>query len=108
MKEILNTMVQTVGDQAIALGALADQVAALKQTLARQFPDLADELKAQIEAEHEQNRKNVYELQVSLGKLREAIPQLPDTQPRSRADEPKKRPTKVPARAANRAALAGG
>jgi hypothetical protein len=108
MKDVLNMLVQAMADQSIATGAVADQVTALKRTLARQFPDLADELKAQIEAEHEQNRKNVYELQVSLGKLREAIPQLPDTQPRSRADEPKKRPTKVPARAANRAALAGG
>jgi hypothetical protein len=92
MKEILNTMVQTVGDQAIALGALADQVAALKQTLARQFPDLADELKGQIEAEQEKNRNQGYDLQVSLAKLREEISQLPEpkakVQRKRRASKP--------------------
>jgi hypothetical protein len=104
MKDVLSMLVQAINDQAIATGAVADQVTTLKRTLARQFPDLADELKAQIEADHEQSRKSVYELQVSLGKLREAIPQLPETQPRPLADEAKKRPTKVPARAANRTA----
>jgi gas vesicle protein len=78
MKKILNAMVRAVGDQAIALGAVADQLLALKQTLARQFPDIADELKAQIEAEQEKSRKDVYELQVSLAKLREAIAQMPE------------------------------
>ncbi len=78
MKEILNTMVQAVGDQAIALGAVADQLSVLKQALARQFPELADELKAQLAVEQEKNRKDVYELQVSLAKLREAIAQMPD------------------------------
>jgi predicted nucleic acid-binding Zn-ribbon protein len=80
MKEILNTMVQAVGDQAIALGAVADQLSALKHTLARQFPDIADELKAQIEAEQEKSRTDVYELQVSLAKLREAIAQMPEAE----------------------------
>jgi hypothetical protein len=93
MKDVLNTMVQAVGDQAIALGAVADQVAALKQTLARQFPDLADELKAQIETDQEKNRKDVYELQVSLAKLREAISQLPE------AEAKVERKRKAPARA---------
>jgi ABC-type transporter Mla subunit MlaD len=78
MKELLNTMVQAIADQAIALGTVADQVAALKQTLARQFPDLADELKGQIEAEQEKNRNQGYDLQVNLAKLREAISQLPE------------------------------
>jgi hypothetical protein len=87
MKEVLNTMVQAMGGQAIAMGAMAEQVMALKRTLARQFPELADELKAQIEAEQEQNRTNVYDLQVSLGKLREAILQLPEKQPEARAEE---------------------
>jgi predicted nucleic acid-binding Zn-ribbon protein len=82
MKEILNTMVLAVADQAIALDALADQVAALKQTLARQLPDLADELKGQIEAEQEKNRNQVYDLQVNLAKLREAIAQLPEPKPK--------------------------
>ena len=43
MKEVLNAVVQAMGDQAIALGAVADRMAALKQLMARQFPDLADE-----------------------------------------------------------------
>jgi hypothetical protein len=47
-------------------------------TLARQFPDLADELKGQIEADQEKNRNQGYDLQVSLAKLREAISQLPE------------------------------
>jgi hypothetical protein len=78
MKDVLNTMVQAMGDQAIAMGVLADQVTAVKRTLARQFPDLADELKEQIAVEQEQSRNSVYELQVSLAKLREAISSLPD------------------------------
>jgi hypothetical protein len=45
MREVLNAVVQAVGEQAIALGALDDRVTALKRTLARQFPDLTDELK---------------------------------------------------------------
>jgi hypothetical protein len=80
MKEILNAMVRAVGDQAIALGSVADQVAALKQTLAHQFPDMADELKGQIATEQEKSRKDVYELQVSLAKLREAISELPEVE----------------------------
>jgi hypothetical protein len=87
MKEILNTMVQAVGDQAIALGVLADQVAALKQALARQFPDLADELKRQIEAEQEKNRNQGYDLQVNLAKLRDAISQLPEPKAKLRGSE---------------------
>jgi hypothetical protein len=78
MKEVLNTLVQAVGDQAIALGAVDDRVTALKRTLARQFPDLADELKGQIETEQEQSRNRVYDLQVGLARVREAISQLPD------------------------------
>ena len=91
MQEVLNAMVQAVGDQAIALGAVADQVAALKQTLARQFPDIADELKGQMDAE--QNRKDVYELQVSLAKLREAISQLPEAEAKV---ERKRKASKAP------------
>jgi predicted nucleic acid-binding Zn-ribbon protein len=93
MKEVLNAMVQTVGDQAIALGVVADQVAALKQTLARQFPDIADELKGQMDAEQEKNRKDVYELQVSLAKLREAISQLPEAEAKV---ERKRKASKAP------------
>ena len=78
MKKILATVVQAMGDQALALGRVADQVAALKQTLAKQFPDLAEDLKAQVETEQEKSRSDVYELQVSLAKLREAIAQLPE------------------------------
>ena len=81
MKEVLNAMVQAVGDQAIALGTVADQVTALKQTLARQFPDIADELQGQVKEDQEKSRKDVYELQVSLAKLREAIAQLPEAPP---------------------------
>ena len=102
MKDLLNSLVQAVGDQAIALGTVADQLTALKQTLARQFPDLADELKSQIQTDHEKSRTAVYELQVSLGKLREAIAQIPDAEPqvekkrapaRQKADaKPKTRP----------------
>lgn len=94
MKEVLNAMVQAVGDQAIALGAVADQVAALKQTLARQFPDIADELKGQMDAEQEKSRKDVYELQVSLAKLREAISQLPEAEAKV---ERKRKASKAPA-----------
>jgi hypothetical protein len=71
-------MAQAVGDQAIALGTVTEHVRALKQTLARQFPDLAEELKGQMEAEQEKSRKDVYELQVSLAKVREAIALLPE------------------------------
>jgi len=80
MKDVLNTMVQAVGDQAIALGAVDDRVTALKRTLARQFPDIADELKGQIEEEQEQSRKQVYELQVTLARLREAISGLAEAE----------------------------
>lgn len=80
MRDVLNTVMQVVGDQAIALGAVDERVTALKRTLARQFPDLADELKGQIEVEQEESRKGIYELQVSLARVREAISQLPDTE----------------------------
>ena len=76
MKEILNTLVQAVGEQTIALGTVADHVTALKQALARQFPEMAEDLKSQIQADQEKSRTDVYQLQVSLGKLREAIAQL--------------------------------
>jgi hypothetical protein len=78
MKEILNTIMEAMSNQAIALGEMAEQMTALKQTLAHQFPEMADQLKEQIKSEQEKSRNGVYELQVSLGKLREAISQLPD------------------------------
>ena len=78
MKDILDAMAQAIGDQVIALGGIAEQVTGLKQTLARQFPQVTDELKGQIAADQEKSRKGIYELQVSLAKLREAISQLPD------------------------------
>jgi len=78
MKDILDAMAQAIGDQVIALGGIAEQVTGLKQTLARQFPQVTDELKGEIAADQEKSRKGIYELQVSLAKLREAISQLPD------------------------------
>jgi hypothetical protein len=94
MKDVLNTMVQAVGNQAIALGAVDDRVTALKRTLARQFPDIADELKGQIEEEQEQSRKHVYELQVTLARLREAISGLAEAEGKV---ERKPRVVKAPA-----------
>lgn len=79
MKEVLNAIVQAINDQVIALGTVADQVAALKQTLAHRFPEMADELKAQMQAEQDKNRTDVYQLQVSLAKVREAIEHLPES-----------------------------
>ena len=102
MKDVLNTVVQVVGDQAIALGVVEDRVTALKRALARQFPDLADELKVQIEAEQEESRKGIYELQVSLAKVREAISQLPDPKAKAEAKIARKRPTKAPLRTAGK------
>jgi hypothetical protein len=89
MKDILNALVQAIGDQAIALGDVAEQVTGLKRTLARQFPQVADELKGQIDAEQEKSRKDVYELQVNLAKLREAISQLPDAKANGKRKAPK-------------------
>jgi hypothetical protein len=96
MREVLNTMVQAVGDQAIALGAVADQVTALKQTLARQFPDIADELKEQIQADQQKSRNDVYELQVKLAKLYEAISQLPEAEMEAKVER-KRKSSKAPA-----------
>lgn len=94
MKDVLNTMVQAVSEQAIALGAVDDRVTALKRTLARQFPDIADELKGQIKEEQEESRKHVYELQVTLARLREAISGLAETEGKV---ERKRRVAKAPA-----------
>jgi recombinational DNA repair protein RecT len=77
MEEVLNALVQAVQEQANALSAVADQITALKQTLVKKFPELSDELKAQVEADGEKNRNEVYEVQVSLAKVREAISSLP-------------------------------
>ncbi len=101
MKDVLNTMVQAVGAQAIATGAVDDRVTALKRMLARQFPDIADELKAQVEEEQEQSRKSVYELQVTLAKVREAISQLPEEQAEVKVVR-KRSVSKTPARAAGK------
>jgi hypothetical protein len=101
MKEALNAMVQAIGDQAIALGTVSDRLTALKQTLARQFPDMADELKSQIEADQEKSRTENYELQVSLAKLREAITRLAEKEVSPEVKVEKKRGlTKARARAA--------
>jgi hypothetical protein len=78
MKEILNKLVQAMGEQAIAMGVVADQVTELKERLARQFPEMAEELKAEVLEEQAKSRSDVYELQVSLAKLREAIALVPD------------------------------
>ena len=103
MKQALNAMVQAVGDQAIALGAVSDRLTALKQVLARQFPDMADELKSQIEADQEKSRTDNYDLQVSLARLREAIAQLPEPQPES---QPKPKPSTKRSPRTTRAATA--
>ena len=104
MREVLNAVVQVAGDHAIALGAVDDRVTALKRMLARQFPELADELKAQIEEEQEQSRTGLYELQVALARVREAIAKLPEGD-EAKAEEKvvrKRRASKAPARAAGR------
>jgi regulator of replication initiation timing len=90
MKELLTGLVQAVQEQAVALGTVADHVTALKQTLARKFPEMADDLKTQIQADQEKSRTENYQLQVSLGKLREAIAQIPDA-PTEQSKQPKKR-----------------
>jgi regulator of replication initiation timing len=90
MKELLTGLVQAVQEQAVALGTVADHVTALKQTLARKFPEMADDLKTQIQADQEKSRTENYQLQVSLGKLREAIAQIPDA-PTKQPEQPKKR-----------------
>ena len=92
MKEALNAMVQAVGDQAIALGSVSDRLTALKLALARQFPDIADELKSQVEADQEKSRTENYDLQVTLAKLREAIASLPAVEPKT---ETKRKPLKA-------------
>jgi regulator of replication initiation timing len=93
MKELLTGLVQAVQEQAVALGTVADHVTALKQTLARKFPEMADDLKTQIQADQEKSRTENYQLQVSLGKLREAIAQIPDapTEQSKQPEQPKKR-----------------
>jgi DNA topoisomerase VI subunit A len=73
----------------------------LKRTLARQFPDIADELKGQIEAEQEQSRKHVYDLQVTLARLREAISGLAEAEGKV---EGKPRVVKAPATVAGKRA----
>jgi len=108
MTEVLNAMVQAVGEQAIALGAVDDRVTALKRTLARQFPDLADELKGQIEEEQERSRTGLYEFEVTLARVREAIVQLAETEKVAEAEAEKKRsPAKTPARAGGKRVKAG-
>lgn len=105
MKEVLNTMVQAVGDQAIALGAVSDGLMTLKRTLARQFPDIAEELKEQMAEEQERSRKDVYELQVSLAKVREAIARLPEiTAPKEKVERKPRLSTQSKARVGARKA----
>lgn len=50
MNDILDALVQAMHDQALALQAVAEQIAALKQTLAKRDSELAGELNGQIEA----------------------------------------------------------
>lgn len=97
MKEVLNTIVEAIGKQMVALGEMADQVTALKKTLASQFPDMADNLKEQIEVDQDKSRNNIFELQVSLGKLREAISHLQEAESKS---EKKQRVRKAPSQIA--------
>ena len=112
MKQILGALAEAIREQTLALQTVADQVAALKQTLAKRDSGLAeelkqqietaatqaitervttlqqtlmthdsglaDELRSQIEEDHEKSRTALYELQVSLAKVREAIEHLPD------------------------------
>lgn len=78
MKDILSKLVQAVGNQATALQSVAEQVTALKQTLALHNPEIADDLKSEIRVEQEKSRADIYELQVDLARLKEAIAGLPD------------------------------
>ena len=96
MKEVLNTMVEAIGKQTVSLGEVAEQVTALKKALAQQFPDMAETLKGQIEADQDKNRNGVFELQVALGKLREAVSQLAEAEAISEKKQRRARKTPSP------------
>src|ERR1035437_2096041 len=65
--------------EALARQSVADRVTTLQQTLAKHDTGLAGELKTQAEADQDKSRATLYELQVGLAKLREAISRLPKT-----------------------------
>jgi hypothetical protein len=64
--------------QGVATQMVADRVTTLQQTLMKHDHGLAGELQTQVEADQEKNRAKVYELQVNLATLQEAIANLPD------------------------------
>jgi hypothetical protein len=78
MKDILMAVVEQIGMQALAVQAIGDHVTALKTTLIFHYPEIEDDLKAQIEVERKKSQESVLLLQTNLAKLRELVSRLPD------------------------------
>ncbi len=76
MKEILSALVESLGQQSLALQAVADHVSALKATLLRHYPEIEDDLKAEIAAEQKKSQARVLSLHKSLAQLRVAVSQM--------------------------------
>jgi hypothetical protein len=73
MKEILTSLVEVVGLQAMALRAVADHVSALKKTLIFHYPSIEEDLELNIAAEQQKNTRAVAEVQKKLAMLKEAV-----------------------------------
>jgi hypothetical protein len=78
MKDILLAILDAQSTGAAALQAVADHVTAIRETLIFHYPQLEDDLKAQIEAEQRKSRESVQSLLLQTSKLREMIQGLPN------------------------------
>jgi len=76
MKDILTSLVALCGTQSLALAAVADHVSALKTTLVFHYPEIEDDLNAQIASEKEKNKELVVKVQRTLAELQEAVSRL--------------------------------
>jgi hypothetical protein len=76
MKQVLISLIDSLGQQSLAITGIADQVSALKATLMKYNPEMQDDFKAQLAVEKEASRTYIAHMQKQLAELRAVASRL--------------------------------
>jgi hypothetical protein len=76
MKQVLISLIDSLGQQSLAITGIADQVSALKATLLKYNPEMQDDFEAQLAVEREASRTYIAHMQKQLAELRAVASRL--------------------------------
>jgi hypothetical protein len=76
MQQILISLIDSLGQQALAITGISDQVSALKTTLLKYHPEMHDDFNAQLAVEKEASRTYISHMQKQLAELRAVASRL--------------------------------